>query len=302
MDQRGHREQVVILGAGPAGLTAAYELTKLGQQPVVLEKQDIVGGLSSTRTYKGYYFDMGGHRFFTKNEEVKKMWYEVLGQEFLRRPRLSRIYYQGKFFFYPLKPLNALLGLGLVQAFLIMLSYLRWQVFPHRREDTFEQWVTNRFGKRLFEIFFKTYTEKVWGIPCSDLKAEWAAQRIKDLSLKTALLSMFMKPKQTIKTLIEEFDYPRHGPGMMWEAVRDEVVRRKGTVRTDSDVVRINRTGMRIDSVVVASEQGEEVIEERTSSAACPSRSSSGSSTPRPGKTSWRPRRGSRTGTSSRSS
>ena len=221
--ERGRRPgtRVVVIGAGPAGLTAAYELAKLGLRPIVLEKERIVGGLARTEKYKGFHFDMGGHRFFTKSEEVKKMWHEVLGDEFLRRPRLSRIYYNGKFFHYPLKPFNALRGLGLWQSVLIVLSYLRWQLFPYPREDTFEQWVTNRFGRRLFLTFFKTYTEKVWGISCSELKAEWAAQRIKDLSLKTALLSMFLKPKTTIKTLIEEFDYPRLGPGMMWEAVKE---------------------------------------------------------------------------------
>src|SRR5262245_42953684 len=209
-------KQVVVIGGGPAGLTAGYELAKFDLRPVVLEKEGLVGGLARTETYKGFHFDMGGHRFFTKVEEVNKMWQQVLGGEFLRRPRLSRIYYNGKFFFYPLKPLNALLGLGFFQAVLIVLSFMWWQIFPHRREDTFEQWVTNRFGRRLFLTFFKTYTEKVWGISCSELKAEWAAQRIKDLSLKTALRSMFIKPKKTIKTLIEECDYPRRAPGMMW--------------------------------------------------------------------------------------
>ena len=253
-------KQVVVIGGGPAGLTAGYELTKFDLRPVVLEKESLVGGLARTESYKGFHFDMGGHRFFTKVEEVKKMWQDVLGGEFLRRPRLSRIYYNGKFFFYPLKPLNALLGLGVLQSILIVLSFVRWQLFPYRREDTFEQWVTNRFGRRLFLTFFKTYTEKVWGISCSELKAEWAAQRIKDLSLKTALLSMFVKPKQTIKTLIEEFDYPRRGPGMMWNAVKAEIERREGVVRMNSDVVRINRTGNRIEGVVVRHDGAEELI------------------------------------------
>ena len=255
------KKSVVIIGGGPAGLTAAYELGKFNRHPIVLEKRDIVGGLARTESYKGFYFDMGGHRFFTKAEEVKKMWHEVLRDNFLRRPRLSRIYYNGKFFYYPPKPLNALIGLGLVQSVLIVISYLRWQLFPYRREDTFEQWVTNRFGKRLFLTFFKTYTEKVWGIPCSELRAEWAAQRIKDLSLKTALLSMFLKPKRTIKTLIEEFDYPRLGPGMMWNAVKDTVEGRGGVVRMNTEVVRIHRTGNRIDSVVASCNGRKEVIQ-----------------------------------------
>src|SRR6516165_3916637 len=155
--ERDGREdrRFVVIGAGPAGLTAAYELAKLGLCPLVLEQQSIVGGLASTAQYRGYYFDMGGHRFFTKVEEVKKTWNEVLQQHFLRRPRLSRIYYKGKFFYYPLRPLNALKGLGVWESLLIVLSYLKSQLVPARREDTFEQWVTNRFGKRLFQTFFQ---------------------------------------------------------------------------------------------------------------------------------------------------
>jgi len=252
--------QFVIIGAGPAGLTAAYDLTKLGLRPVVLEKERLVGGLARTENYKGFHFDLGGHRFFTKVDEVEKMWRDVLGHDFLRRPRLSRIYYDSKFFFYPLKPLNALVGLGFWQSVLIVLSYLRWQLFPFRREDTFEQWVTNRFGRRLFETFFKTYTEKVWGISCSELKAEWAAQRIKDLSLKTALLSMFLKPNTTIKTLIEEFEYPRLGPGMMWNAVKGTIEQRGGLVQLSADVAKIRRTGTRIDAVLVRSNGAEQIF------------------------------------------
>jgi protoporphyrinogen oxidase len=259
-EEEAAEKQVVVIGGGPAGLTAGYELTKFHLCPIVLEKESLVGGLARTESYKGFHFDMGGHRFFTKVEEVKKMWQDVLGREFLRRPRLSRIYYNGKFFFYPLRPLNALLGLGFLQSILIVLSFIRWQLFPYRREDTFEQWVTNRFGRRLFLTFFKTYTEKVWGISCSELRAEWAAQRIKNLSLKTALMSMFIKPKNTIKTLIEEFDYPRFGPGMMWNAVKAEIERRQGAVRLNSDVVRINRTENRIDGVVVRHQGSEELI------------------------------------------
>jgi protoporphyrinogen oxidase len=243
---------VVIIGGGPAGLTAAYELVKQGVRPVVLEKADKVGGLARTETYKGFRFDMGGHRFFTKSEAVKKMWDEVLGNDFLVRPRLSRIYYGGKFFYYPLRPLNVLLNLGVWESALIVLSYLRWQLLPYRREETFEQWVTNRFGKRMFLAFFKTYTEKVWGIPCSELKAEWAAQRIKDLSLKTVLLHMFSKPDTTIKTLIEEFHYPRLGPGMMWTAVKDRLESQGAAVRLNTEVVGIARVGSRIERVVVS--------------------------------------------------
>jgi protoporphyrinogen oxidase len=250
----------VVIGAGPAGLTAARELARQGRPVVVLEQAGIVGGLARTESYKGFHFDMGGHRFFTKVDEVQKIWHEVLGPDFRRRPRLSRIYYDGRFFHYPLKPLNALAGLGLWRAVLVMLSYLRWQLFPYKEERTFEQWVTNRFGRRLFLTFFKTYTEKVWGIPCSELRAEWAAQRIKDLSLRSAVVAMFIKPGKTIKTLIEEFDYPRLGPGMMWRAAADEIRRLGGAVRLEAEVTAVRRSGWRVDSVVHAGPCGEAVV------------------------------------------
>lgn len=252
--------KVVIIGGGPAGLTAAYELTKYDFSPTVLEKLDKVGGIARTEDYKGYHFDMGGHRFFTKSVEVNAFWHEILGNDFLHRPRLSRIYYKNKYFNYPLKPWNALLGMGFFEGAAIVASYCRWHLFPYKEEDTFEQWVTNRFGKRLFETFFRSYTEKVWGIRCEELKAEWAAQRIKDLSLKTAVTSMFLKPRHTIKTLIESFDYPRQGPGMLWTAVKEQVQARGGTVQLNSSVVGINREGNRIVSVVVEHDGRTETI------------------------------------------
>lgn len=257
----GSEDQVVVLGAGPAGLTAARELTKAGLRPLVFEKRATVGGLARTEVFRGFRFDMGGHRFFTKVKEVEKIWHEVLGQDFLRRPRLSRIYYNHRFFYYPLRPLNALLNLGPLLSAWVVLSYLRWQLVPAPREDTFEQWVTNRFGRRLFLIFFKTYTEKIWGIPCSELRAEWAAQRIKNLSLKAALLHMFIRPRTTIQSLIEEFEYPRLGPGMMWEAVAAEIEQQQAVVRLNSEVASVQRTGCRINGVVIRSNGREELIE-----------------------------------------
>ncbi len=243
-------KKVVIVGAGPAGLTAALELTNEQIPVVVYEKLDRVGGISRTENYKGYYFDMGGHRFFSKSKYANDLWHQILGDDFLRRPRLSRIFYNGRFFHYPLKPLNVLFGLGVIQSALIVGSYLRWQIRPYPSEATFEEWVTNRFGKRLFETFFKSYTEKVWGVPCSELKADWAAQRIKGLSLKTAVASMFLKPNH-IKTLIDEFQYPSRGPGMLWNRVKEQIEEGGGAIALNSHVVGINREGNQITSVEI---------------------------------------------------
>jgi protoporphyrinogen oxidase len=214
--------EAVIIGAGPAGLTAAYELAMHGQRALILEADDTVGGLSRTVQYRGYRFDIGGHRFFSKVPLINALWHKILHEEFLLRPRLSRIYYRQRFFDYPLKAANALAGLGPIEALRIMLSYSKARLLPHPQETTFEQWVANRFGYRLYNIFFKTYTEKVWGIPCSEIAADWAAQRIKNLSLREALANALFggsqaKDGQMITTLIDQFHYPRFGPGMMWE-------------------------------------------------------------------------------------
>lgn len=222
--------QPIIMGAGPAGLTAAYELYKRGVRSLLLEKDNIVGGIARTATYKKYRFDIGGHRFFTKVSRVERMWHEVLTEQFLRRPRLSRIYYRGIFFHYPLKPWNALFGLGIWHSFLCGVSYAWAQLFPIKDAASFEDWTVNQFGRRLFNTFFKTYTEKVWGIPCDQIRAEWAAQRIKGLSLFSAVVSAlrWRRSQEVIKTLIEEFDYPRLGPGQMWETVT-EILQQAGT-------------------------------------------------------------------------
>jgi protoporphyrinogen oxidase len=212
----------LIIGAGPAGYTAAYELSKLGLASTILEADTRVGGISRTVNHKGYRFDIGGHRFFSKIPLINEMWQEILGNDFLTRNRLSRIYYRQNFFDYPLKALNALSGLGPVEAGLVMLSYAKARISSKQEETNFEQWVSNRFGSRLYEIFFKTYTEKVWGIPCTELSADWAAQRIKNLSLPEALRNALLgtgrsKDGEIITSLIETFRYPRLGPGMMWE-------------------------------------------------------------------------------------
>ena len=225
-------DHVVVVGGGPAGLTSAYLLAKDGYRVTVIEASDAVGGISRTARYKGYRFDIGGHRFFTKIAPVQALWEEWLGAEFLDVPRLSRIHFRGRYFDYPLKALNALAGLGVFDAVRILASYARAKLNPSPVEDTFEQWVVNRFGRRLYELFFKTYTEKVWGIPCTEIRAEWAAQRIQGLSLARAVLSAtsLQRRDDSIKTLLHTFKYPRLGPGQMWEAARDRVAALGGRV------------------------------------------------------------------------
>jgi len=221
---------VAIIGAGPAGLTAAYLLSK-SQVPVTILEADptYVGGIARTAKYKGYHFDIGGHRFFSKSKEVEDLWTELLPNDMLDRPRSSRIFYNGKFFSYPLKAIEALFKLGVFESARCMLSYLKARLFPVKDPKNFEDWVSNQFGKRLFRIFFKTYTEKVWGMSCKEISADWAAQRIKGLSLTSAVLNAILpkkKPKdksQVIKTLIDTFRYPRRGPGMMWEACAEKI-------------------------------------------------------------------------------
>jgi protoporphyrinogen oxidase len=238
---------VLVAGAGPAGLTAAWEAQRRGDVPVVFEKDGIVGGLSRTDAFRGYRFDMGGHRFYTKIPRAERIWHELMGADLIRVKRLSRIYYNKKFFHYPLRLGNVLQGLGLWNSLMIVLSFLRAVAFPHREERNFEEWVVNRFGHRLYRTFFKSYTEKVWGIPCTQLSAEWAAQRIKGLSLRTAVLhAMFGNRDEQVKSLINEFLYPRLGPGMLWERMRDAVVAGGGTVAVGEAVVGIKRDGFRV--------------------------------------------------------
>ncbi|MFM2431442.1 MAG: hypothetical protein RLZZ511_2655 [Cyanobacteriota bacterium] len=246
---------IVVIGGGPAGLTAAYELAKHGQRSITLEAGEQVGGIARTEVYKGYRFDIGGHRFFTKVDVVNQLWQEVLGNDFIKVPRLSRIYYDGRFFSYPLEPKNALQQLGIGESIKIMMSYTKIKFFPYKQEETLEQWVTNRFGKRLFRTFFKTYTEKVWGIECDKIGADWAAQRIKGLSLRTAVLNALFKVNNT-KTLIKEFDYPRLGPGMMWERFQEKLNAKGCPVQLNSPVVKIRRDGNRITQVVARSPEG----------------------------------------------
>lgn len=259
-------KKVVIIGAGPAGLTAAYELCKSGVKSLILEKDSTVGGLAKTVNYKGYHFDIGGHRFFTKVKAVENTWYEVLGEDFLKRDRLSRIYYNKRFFYYPLRASNALSELGIWNSFLILLGYFKAQLFPEKPEETLEQWISNRFGKQLYKTFFKTYTEKVWGIPCSEIRAEWAAQRIKGLSLLTALRNALLKQKNShdgdiIKTLVDAFNYPKLGPGMMWQKVTDIVQQKGNEVQLGAEVERILWTKNKVDAVEIKINGQRELVE-----------------------------------------
>jgi protoporphyrinogen oxidase len=254
-------EPVIIIGGGPAGLAAAYYLAKRKVKALCLESTEEVGGISRTVEHNGYRFDLGGHRFFTKSREVNELWREVLGDEFLRRPRLSRIFYRNHFFAYPIKPLDALQGLGLVESGLIGLSYLYRRAFPHADVSNFENWTSNLFGERLYTHFFKAYTEKVWGIPCSRIASEWGAQRIKGLSLWSTLKAAICKPRHgEIKTLIEEFDYPKFGPGQMYQAMADQAKQMGVPVLRRHEVKSLKREGDRIVAVVVNTPEGEKTF------------------------------------------
>jgi protoporphyrinogen oxidase len=250
---------VVVLGGGPAGLTAGYLLAKEGKPVIVLESTDQVGGIARTEVRDGYRFDLGGHRFFTKVKEVDDLWHEIMKEEFLKRPRQSRIYWRRKFLDYPLQGMDVIKKLGPWELFLCGMSYLWAAIKPKGREDTFEEWVSNRFGKRLFSHFFKAYTEKVWGVSTSEIRAEWAAQRIKGLSFFSAAKSAFFGNKgDEIKSLIGEFNYPRFGPGQMWEQMTTDIRERGGEVRLNAPVTRL-RTDPNTHKIVEVVAGGETI-------------------------------------------
>ncbi len=243
----------LVIGGGPAGLTAAYQLVNAGRRPLVFEASGLVGGIARTESHNGYRFDIGGHRFFTKVKEVERLWAEVMGDDFIDVPRMSRIYYRGKFFDYPLQIASTLQKIGAYETVRILLSYLKWQVRPHTEEATFEQWVINRFGGRLYWHFFRTYTEKVWGIPGSEIRSEWAAQRIKNFSLSKAVINALTGSNDT-STLITSFKYPRLGPGMMWERFAELVNQSGGAVRMNTRVTAVHREGTRATGVTIESD------------------------------------------------
>ena len=248
-------QTTLVLGGGPAGLTAGYLLGQANRSALVFEAEDQVGGIAKTVERDGYRFDLGGHRFFTKSIEVETLWHEVLGDEFLRRPRMSRIYWNNRYLDYPLRGPDVIRKLGPVELMRCMASYARAALRRNKTDDSLEDWVSNRFGRRLIELFFKSYTEKVWGVPTTEIRAEWAAQRIKGLSFFSAARAAFFGNKDNkVKSLISEFNYPRFGPGQMWEAMRGAIEEQGGEVRLSSRVDSMELDGARIASVVVDGE------------------------------------------------
>ena len=255
---------VVIIGAGPAGLTAAFELMKQGHTSTVIEADDIVGGISRSVERDGYRFDIGGHRFFTKVPEVEALWHEILpDEEFLLRPRMSRIYYKGKYYDYPIKPVNALLNLGPVEAVRCVLSYLAVKVRPPKTQDTLEDYIVANYGRRLFDHFFKTYNEKVWGVPASAISADWGAQRIKGMSIFDAVWEPIRakfagrrKGSAQVTSLIEEFQYPKYGPGQMWEVCTEKVAAAGTDVLMETRVERITHADGKANTVFARAKDG----------------------------------------------
>src|SRR5256714_9514616 len=248
----------LVIGGGPAGLTAAYYLAKRGEPVLVVEADEQLGGIARPKEHDGYRFDLGGHRFFTKAKEVDDMWHEVLDEEFLERPRMSRIYWNKKFLMYPLEGMDVIKKLGPIELTRAGLSYLWAAIKPKGEEEDVETWVSNRFGKRLYQLFFKSYTEKVWGVPCSELRAEWAAQRIKGLSFFSAAKAAFFGNRgNKVKSLISEFHYPRFGPGQMWDSMTSEIRRLGGEVRTETPVERLVFDGNHLVEVPAGGDVGE---------------------------------------------
>lgn len=252
---------IVVIGAGPAGLTAAFQLEKYGVSSTIIEADEQVGGISRTAQKDGWRFDIGGHRFFTKVKQVDDLWHEILPDEdFLMRPRKSRIFYDGKYYDYPLKASNALGNLGIMEAVKCVGSYAKARVRPPKDQSNYENWLVARFGQRLYETFFKTYTEKLWGVPVSEMPADWAAQRVKGLSLGNAIANALMpkRNQKEITSLIEEFQYPKYGPGMMWEVCVEKVTADGSKVLMETTVTKINHSDGRATSVVAVDKDGNE--------------------------------------------
>jgi len=260
--------KIVIIGAGPAGLTAGYELKKRNKNFIIFEKEKEIGGIAKTVKYKNFRFDIGGHRFFSKSDVINKIWKEILpAGDWLQKDRLSRIYYDNSFFDYPLKIDNVVKNLGLKRSLAIVLSFINSKLFPIKDEKSFEDWIVNRFGWRLYKTFFKSYTEKLWGIPCEQIRADWAAQRIRGLSftsaVKDALLRQIgFKNSEAIKTLITSFAYPKYGPGMMWQAMSRKILKgtNKKIIKRKTKVIKIilNKNTTKVKRAIIKNERGKE--------------------------------------------
>jgi len=247
--------KVAVIGAGPAGMTAAYQLAKSGVEVHVFEASSAVGGLAKTVELWGQKVDIGPHRFFSNDTRVNELWLEVVGQDYEMVDRLTRIYYRNKFFFYPLKPMNALMTMGIMKSVICLTSYLMAKLFPPPSDNSFENWVSARFGKQLFNMFFKSYTEKLWGISCKDLNADFAAQRIKKLSLWEAVKNALLGGKgNQLKTLVDQFAYPTGGTGMVYERMANYV----GRVHCNRPVNRVIQENNR--AIGLCFEDGEEMF------------------------------------------
>lgn len=261
--RQGDQPAVVVIGAGPAGLTAAYQFHKYDVPSVIFESDHQVGGISRTAMRDGWRFDIGGHRFFTKVKQVDDLWHEILPDEdFLMRPRKSRIFYEGKYYDYPLKASNALRNLGVAEAVKCVASYGKARIRPPEDQSNYEGWLVARFGQRLYETFFKTYTEKLWGVPVADMPSDWAAQRVKGLSLGNAIVNALLprRNQKDITSLIEEFQYPKYGPGMMWEVCLDHVTEAGSTTHMQTEVRTVRHEGGRATEVVAVNADGNEIV------------------------------------------
>lgn len=251
------KEHVHIIGAGPAGMACAYTLARGEHAALVIEGEKYVGGLCQTIEFSGYLFDIGGHRFLSKSDLINAFWQEIMGGDLLKVRRLSRIFYRKRFFNYPLSFFNTFWNLGPLESFRCIASYGYCRLANPGNDQTFEGWIINRFGKRLYEIFFDTYTRKVWAVPCKDISADWAVQRIRGLSLRVAIKKALLGAKSRgPKTLAEEFLYPKKGPGEFYARLEKSLVDLGTQFLLEKKVVKVNHENEKVTSIVVKNKSG----------------------------------------------